>query len=181
MLAVRADLADRVSQISKRRGTLFDFINDVLEQAIRADEMGYTLKEINDDVLILKAAKEAGFAIFPERLIYEVIERVYADLKKELQRLWYETGEWYGKYCGDILRFEDMMRKILWNVSSFEILKADKGVAELVYLCSDQTESYTNLMAYFFEGALSALGYRSFRKNVSKGIINLDLKEAKGK
>lgn len=180
MLAARADLADKVSEIATRRGTLFDYVNDTLEQAIKAESMGLTLREIHDEVWIFKAAKEAGFTIFPEKIVYGVIDRAYKNQKKELQGLWYETGQWYGKYYADREKFEEMMKKLLWDVSEFQVSETDENALTLTCLSSKFSAACTELFSKFLEGALGSLGYEQEEGEVLKGVINLRFKKVKG-
>jgi len=177
MLAARADLADKVSEIAMRKGTLYDFVNDILEQAVRADSMGLTLREVVDERWILRDAKDAGFIVFPERLVYGLIEKACKTPKKELQGLWYETGEWYGKYFADPKKFGDVMRRLLWDASEFKIAREDKEALRLTCLSSKFSEAHTELFSRFLEGAFNALGYEKESGEVLKGIIDLKFRK----
>jgi len=96
MLAARFDLADKISMISARRGTLYDYLNDILEQAIRAEELGLTLKDVLDDRWMIIAARDAGFIVVPEKIVYDLAEVSYKRVGKEkMMGLWYETGQLY--------------------------------------------------------------------------------------
>ena len=181
MLAVRADLADKISEIAMRRGTLFDYVNDLLEQAIRAESTGLTLREVLEETWIIKDAREAGFTIFPERLIYGLSDKAYKNSKKELQSLWYETGQWYGKYFADTEKFEKVMKRLLWGASEFKIGE-EEDVLTVTCLSSKFSEAHTELFSKFLEGAFNALGYEpEAGGEVLKGIINLRLRSAKVK
>ncbi|MGQ9680058.1 MAG: hypothetical protein ACUVV4_04765 [Candidatus Bathyarchaeia archaeon] len=180
MLAARADLADKVYEIAMRKGTLYDFVNDILEQAVRADAMGLTLREVVDERWILKDARDAGFIVFPERLVYGLIEKACKTPKRELQSLWYETGEWYGKYFADPKRFGEVMSRLLWDASEFRISKEDKDALRLTCLSSKFSESHTDLFGKFLEGAFNALGYEKESGEFFKGIINLRFKKKGG-
>lgn len=180
MLAARADLADKVSEIAARRGTLYDYVNDVLEQAIRAEALGLTIKEVLDDLWLIKSAKDAGFTIIPEKIIYDIIEDAYERLsKRRMMNLWYETGRWYGRYYEDIGRFESSIRKFFWDVSEFKVSVEDEHL-DLVCLSSKFSEAHTRLFSKFLEGALNAFGYDLDESDVSKGIIILKFVKSKG-
>jgi len=181
MLAARSDLADRVSEIAVRRGTLYDYVNDILEQAIRADSMGLNLSEVLDDMWVLKAARGAGFTFVSQKLLYDLVEKAYKRLgKKEMQDLWYETGQWYGRYYSDLDKFEDMTKKLLTEISDLKILKDDEDRLSLTCLSSKFTEGYTELFSKFLEGVLDALGYAKDGGEVSKGMISLRFRKSKG-
>ncbi len=180
MLAARVDLADKISEIAARRGTLYDYVNDVLDQAIRAEALGLPLKEIVDDRWLIKTVREAGFTIVPEKIVYDLIENAYQKLgKRKMMSLWYETGQWYGRYYEDLRKFDDSVRRFFWDVSEFKISKEEKNV-NLTCLSSKFSEAYTELFSKFLEGAFNALGYDLDESDVSKGIINLKFLKSKG-
>lgn len=180
MLAAREDLADKISEIARRRGTLYDFLNDTLEEAIRADSMGLSLKEAIDERGIVKAARDSGFTLVPERLWFDIVERGYQRLGlRWAKKLWYETGQWYGTYYGDLEKFKDAMAKIMWDISEFEISSRDGSI--LVRCISPKfSESFSELFERFLEGALNALGYKFVEGDVLKGVLNLKFRGMKG-
>ncbi len=173
MLAARLDLADKISDISSRKGTLYDYVNDILEQAIRAEEIGLSLKTVLDDRWAVKAMKDAGFILVPEKILYDLTETAYRRVGREKMRmLWYETGQWYGHYYGDLKKFEAAVKSCFWDVSEFKILEENETVI-LTCLSSKFSATYTELFSKFLEGALAALGFSLNQDEVSKGIINL--------
>ena len=181
MLAVRADLADKIYEIAMRRGTLFDYVNDLLEQAIRAESTGLTLREILEETWIIKDAKEAGFMIFPQKLVYELIEKANKGSRKDLQSQWYEAGQWYGKYFENPKKFEVALKRLLWDISEFKMVKEGEEILLMTCLSSKFSEAYTELLSKFLEGAFSSFGYELEGGEVLKGIINLRFKRAKGR
>jgi len=180
-LMARVDLADKVLEIASRRGTLYDYVNDVLEQAVRAEGLGLQLKEVLDDRWVIKSARDAGFTVVPEKIIYDLIKDAYEKLgKRKMIGLWYETGQWYGKYYEDLAKFEGSVRRFFWDISEFKISMENEHVT-LTCLSSKFSETYTELFGKFLEGALNALGYIIDEGEVSKGIISLRFVKSKGK
>lgn len=181
MLAARVDLADRISEIAARKGTLFDYVNDILDQAIRAESLGLTLNEVLDDRWLIKTARDAGLTFVPEKIVYDLIEDAYVKLgKRKTTSLWYETGQWYGRYYEDIRKLEASVRRFFWDISEFKISQEDENVS-LTCLSSKFSEAHTELFSKFLEGALNALGYNLDESDVSKGIISLRFSKSKGK
>jgi hypothetical protein len=178
-LMARVDLADKVSEIASRKGTLYDYVNDVLEQALRAEGLGLTLKEVLDDMWLIKTARDAGFTIIPQKIIYDLTKNAHRKMGKKMTGLWYESGEWYGKYYEDARRFEKSVRKYFWDISEFKISTEDEHIV-LTCLSSKFSEAYTELFSKFLEGALNALGYDLDESEVSKGIISLRFVKSKG-
>jgi predicted aspartyl protease len=179
MLAARLDLADRISEIAARRGTLFDYVNYIFEQAIRADNLKISLKEVLDDIWLIKTAKDAGFTILPRKLINNIIEDSYEKIGKEkMTNLWYEAGQWYGRYYDDLKKFEEAMQKYFWEITEFKVYTKD-GKITLICLSSKSSEEYNLLFSNFLKGALVVLGYKTEEIEVSKGIIKLRIFKAK--
>ena len=179
-MAARLDLADKISEIAARRGTLYDYLNDILDQAIRAESMDLTLKEVLDNRWLIKTARDAGFTVVPEKIFHDLIDNAYDKLgKRKMTALWYETGQWYGKYYESLGRFEDGVRKFFWDVSQFNVSKED-GTVSLTCLSSKFSEAHSELFGKFLEGAFGALGYDLDESDVSKGIIRLRFLKSKG-
>ena len=180
LLAARVDLADKVSEIASRKGTLYDYVNEVLEQAIRAEELGVTLRKVLDDRWLIKSARDAGFILVPEKILYELAEDACKSMGKErLLALWYETGEWYGKYYDDLERFVDAVKKYFWDVIELSVSEDDDQVM-LTCLSSRFSEVYTELFGKFLEGALNVLGYSLREGDISKGIIHMRFVKQEG-
>lgn len=180
MLAAREDLVDKASEIARERGTLYDYVNETLQEAIRANTLRLSLKEIIDEHLTVEVAKDTGFTLVPERLWFDTVERAYQRLGKHwMKALWYETGQWYGRYCGDLDRFKDVMKRIMWGLSEFEI-SFDNGDLVVRCISSKFSHSYSDLFSSFLEGALNVLGYDFAGGDILKGVINLRFKESKG-
>lgn len=180
MLAAREDLADKISDIALRKGTLYDYLNETLEEAIRADSIGLSLKEAIDERGIVKVARDSGFTFVPERLWFDICEKAYERLGiRKMKSLWYETGQWYGTYYGDLDKLKDAMNKLIWDLSEFEVASKDGNL--LVRCISPKfSESYSVLFSRFLEGALNALGYEFVDGDILKGVLNLRFKESKG-
>lgn len=180
MLAAREDLADKISDIALRKGTLYDYLNETLEEAIRADSIGLSLKEAIDERGIVKVARDSGFTFVPERLWFDICEKAYERLGiRKMKSLWYETGQWYGRYYGDLDKLKDAMNKLIWDLSEFEVASKDGNL--LVRCISPKfSESYSVLFSRFLEGALNALGYEFVDGDILKGVLNLRFKESKG-
>ncbi|MBS7624154.1 MAG: hypothetical protein QXS36_02905 [Candidatus Bathyarchaeia archaeon] len=174
LLAAREDLAEKAAEIaSRRRWTLYEFINDVLEEAIRADSLGVSLREVIDERGVLRDARESGFLLIPARLWYDLVDKAYMSLDEEWMRgLWYECGQWYGKYYGDLNKFAEALKKLFWDLSEADI---SLGTEEIHVRCIllNLSLSYADLFSRFIEGALDSLGYRLLSRDVSKGAVSM--------
>lgn len=179
-LMARLDLADKISEIALRKGTLYDYVNDVLQQAVRAEDLGLSLRNVLDDLWLIKTARDSGFTVIPEKIIYSLAEQISGKkAEKRLKNLWYETGQWYGKYYETIDQMERSIRKCFWDIAEFSI-KKENGLLTVTCLSSKFSSSYTELFGKFLEGIFNSLGYELKKGEVSKGIILLVFISSKG-
>lgn len=173
MLAAREDLVDKISYIARKRGTLYDYLNEILQEAIRADSLSVSLREVIDERGVMKDAKDSGFILVPARLWYDLVERAYSYLGEDWMRaLWYECGQWYGKYYGDLNRFSAAVKRLLWYLSEFDLSAEGEHLAVRCIILNP-SYSHADLFGKFIEGALDIFGYDLLSEDVSKGVINL--------
>lgn len=180
MLAAREDLVDRISEIARKRGTLYDFVNEILQEVIRADSLGVSLRDIIDERGILKDAKDSGFTLVPARLWYDLVDKAYAHFGGDwMKDLWFECGQWYGKYYGDLDRFSAAVRRLLWDLSEFDLSVEGEYLA-VKCIILNSSYSYADLFSKFIEGALNTFGYEPISEDVSKGVVNLRFRRISG-
>jgi hypothetical protein len=186
MLAAREDLVNQVSEIAGRRKiSLFALVNEALEKIVEFDRLGIRLSEIAEEHKVLKAAKDAGFALVPEALLYETMDRAYGENKNWMLKQWAASGEWCGKYYSvkneeDPLKtLEEDMRAFFWSAREFEMIQ--NGDNEVLVRCTSPrfSESYATFLSAFIEGEMNALGYDCEQKDVAKGFVQLRLKRPK--
>ena len=70
----------------------------MLEQALRAEEQGLTLKEAVDRGDKMDRARDMGLTFTVEHLYYQVVESAFSKDKQIVKDLWRDMGFWYGKY-----------------------------------------------------------------------------------
>ena len=179
-LAARKDFVVRVRDIAKKKNqTLYALVNEALEQLLRAEEMGIPLPEIVDRYFFVNIAKESGFTLTNESLLFYVLEKVFEEDNESLAGMFYKTGQWLGKYCRvrfsgeDPLRvIEKIVRSLFWEISEFGITKNSD---EILVQCigSRIPSSYTTLLSTFLEGLMHTFEYSTVKRDVSKGIISL--------
>ncbi|PIU52076.1 hypothetical protein COS91_01180 [Candidatus Desantisbacteria bacterium CG07_land_8_20_14_0_80_39_15] len=186
MLAAKEDLVDKVSEIASRRKlSLFALTNEALEQVVEFDRLGMRLGEIADGHKVLKAAKDAGFALVPEALLYDTMDKAYRENKNWMLEKWVDSGEWCGKYYSvknaedKLKRLEKDMQAFFWNARDFVLTQ--NGDDEVLVRCTSPrfSESYATFLSAFLEGALNALGYECAQKDVVKGFMQLKFKRSK--
>jgi hypothetical protein len=75
MLAADESIANRVAEMAKRRErTVYQTVNNILELALKADQMGLALEEVIDNREMLERAKSMGLTFTMERLLYQMTD-----------------------------------------------------------------------------------------------------------
>jgi hypothetical protein len=180
MLAAEEDLANRVAQLAEKRGlTVYQTVNDILEQAIRAEDSGLSLKDAVDRRRDMDLAREMGLTFTVEHLYYQVVDLAYKQDKRKVMDLWQEMGLWYGKYFkgkgNDAIKSLTEALNYLTRGSQFT-MERGKG-DELTVSCISERYSrgYTEAFAAFITSAFNVLGYKVLENEAHQGIIRLRL------
>ena len=99
MLAAQEDIANEIVELAKRKDmTVYQTVNDILEQAIRVDKMGFTLEEVVEERWMLERAREIGFTFTIEHLLYLTVDSAFEENSEKFLEIWTDMGNWYGKY-----------------------------------------------------------------------------------
>lgn len=180
MLAAEEDLANKVAEIAEKRGlTVYQTVNDILEQALLAEKQGLNLKEIVGSRGDLEKAREMGLTFTVEHLYYQVVDVAYGEDKEKIKDLWREMGFWYGKYFQNKgSEPEKKLTEALRFLTHGSQFTAEKGKSsELKVSCINEryTRGYTEVFATFIEAAFQVLGYKTAENEASRGIIHIRL------
>ncbi|MEM2294099.1 MAG: hypothetical protein QXX41_12570 [Nitrososphaerota archaeon] len=184
--AARGDLLDRLGKVASERGySLYALINEVFEMFLRAEEVNVNFREVLEDYVAVKRAREAGFILELESLCYDMADLAYQGARDEAVKRWFEAGVWFAKrYAAGAVGdgfwegFERYLKSLLWNVQEFEV-EGDGSRVSLRVLSPRFSEAYTILFTAFLEGCLTALGYRSTFREVFRGRIFLEASRVK--
>ena len=179
MLAADEDIANRVVEMAKRmESTVYQTVNDILEQALRVDDMGLFLGDVVDERETLEKAKRMGFTFTIESLLYDVVDVAYSRNKTRLSEMWLEAGQWYGKYFSSksedgIAAFEEAMGLLTLGNPVFTVERG-KGDGVSVSCVGERfTPGLTSVYSLFMEGVFEAFGMKLVEKENSDGIIRL--------
>jgi hypothetical protein len=178
MLAAEEDLANRVAKLAEKRGlTVYQTVNDMLEQALRAEEQGLTLKEAVDRGDKMDRARDMGLTFTVEHLYYQVVDSAFGNDKQRAKDLWRDMGFWYGKY---FLSKGDEPFKTLTDAltfltlgSQFHIEQGKNGQVIISCINEKYTKGYTQVFAVFIEAAFQVLGYKTVENETDRGIIQI--------
>jgi hypothetical protein len=179
LIVVPADVADTLKIIAGRLGIGFpNYVENVLNQAINADEAGVSLKETVDLYKVVNIQMDAGAQRIPRSDLNEIINQLPKRKQRKLEKIWYNSGRWYGNYLKTKLDLESIPRyleqdlKLSWNLDDVQINLND---VELMLECVsfNLTETSTNLLIQYLSGLMDALELRETDKTMLRGLLKI--------
>jgi hypothetical protein len=180
MLAAKDDLADKVGKIAEKRGfTLFSMVNDLLDLAIKVDNMGVSLKEAVDAYELAREVRDASFTLVLESLLYDTSEIAYNDSAEKTLKVWYDAGVWIAqRYIArgvkdPLSAYEHELKVFSWNIPGITVDRSEKGVSIRI-LSPRFSESYSKLFNQYLKGILTGFGYKVTFNEVGRGNIRLE-------
>jgi len=180
MLAARDDLADKIGKIAETRGfTVFGLVNDLLDLAIKVDEMGVSLKEAVDSYELAKEVRDASFVLIFESLLYDTAQVAFEKSNEKTLKIWFDAGVWLAQryiargVADPIAAYEKELKVFAWNVPGITVERLGKGVSVRI-LSPRFSETYTVLFNRYLEGFLSGCGYEVTFNEVGRGNIRLE-------
>jgi len=188
-LAAKEELVGKLALIATARSkTLYGLTNDIIEQVMRANDMGEELPEIISNYRIIKMARQSRSVLIPERIWYLILEKVFEKNDDSFKEIFYDSGLWYGKYFSTVLTdihsvegIKSALQTIFWNASNLEVAQnGDKIILRCIE--PNYTDSHTYFLSTMLEGIMHSLGYLTGEKNIFRGLIMLTFtKNATGK
>ena len=89
LILVPSDLVSKIMEISNKEGkTLFNFVTEILEQALRAYDMNQSLKEVVNFYEAMETQKSSGAVIVPIDAFTYLISKLYPSDRKNLLKKW---------------------------------------------------------------------------------------------
>jgi len=179
MLAAEEDLANKIVKLAEKKGlTVYQTVNDILQQALKAEDSGIDVKEIVEKKGTFERAKGMGLTFTVEHLYYELVELSQSKNKEKIKDLFRDTGFWYGKYFKgktDPLKLLLEALEYLTYGSQFTVEKPKSD--ELIISCinDNYNKSYTENFGVFLEAAFQVIGYKTEETEALKGIIRVKL------
>ena len=180
MLAAQEDIANLIADLAKKKDmTVYQTVNDILEQALRVEGMGLTLRQVVDERWMLERAREIGFTFTVEQLLYRVVDEAYEEDKKKYSKIWQEMGHWYGKYFkakheNPMEAFREAMELFCLGNADYSLEQNGRGLT-LSFVGEKLTPGYTELFSLMVEETLAVLGYKMKDKELRKGLVKLQL------
>ncbi len=182
MLAAQEDIANRIVELAKRKDrTVYQTVNDILEQALRVEELGMSLSQVVDERWMLERAQETGFTFTIEQLLYRIVEDAYEENSEKSAKVWREMGHWYGKFYQakhemPIDAFKEALELFTLGTSEYTL---DVSSSEMSFSLIGEKLSigYLELFSVFVEELFSVLGFNVKEKEIKSGIIKMGLSQ----
>jgi hypothetical protein len=178
LIPVSKTLANQLRLLAGRLGvSVASLTEEALEQVLRADELGSSLKHAVDILHMAQVHRGAGLINFQRAGLKDLIKRLYAEDPEDLLQLWYRSGRWYAAYLSnrlncDFLDFFEQDLMISWNLDESEIRGEDVIVG--VRLTSfGMSREFTELLVVYTKGFFEELGYVVSEDDVLPGLISL--------
>lgn len=179
-LAAKEELVKRLHNLAKNRNmTLYGLTNQIIEQALYANDLGEELPEIIENYRVIKIAKENRSVLIPERIWHLVLEKASKQAGDSLKEVFYDSGQWYGKYFSTLLSKASSLQEIkgfleamFWNVSNLELTEESDKII-LKFIEPNFALPHTQLLSTMLEGIMHSLGYATQERNITKGLVLL--------
>ncbi|MFC1804125.1 hypothetical protein ACFL0D_09220 [Thermoproteota archaeon] len=181
MLAAQEDIANRIVELAKRKDmTVYQTVNDILEQALRVEELGMSLKQVVDERWMLERAQETGFTFTIEQLLYRIVDEAFDSDRERFTDIWREMGHWYGKYYQakhdePLEAFREALELFTIGTSEYKLENSSRDLT-FSFIGEKLTPGYIELYCVFIEELLSVLGYKIKEKEINRGIIKLEMR-----
>lgn len=173
LVYISEGILDEVAEISKKKGeSITKYIEDLLEQAVRIDRLGFRSEELADLLEIIHLLRVLGANFVPLDVANSAIE---GGSNADLGERWYESGRLYGRYIRE--RFKDpvsvlgmMLRVMRWDLN--EVTATQDGQSATVRCVSTSlTGPGASSLSKFIEGAMHGMGCRTEKIESMKGMV----------
>lgn len=186
LVLLPAELVQRLRAIAIRRGvSLSGFAADTLEEAVRAEDMGASVKEAVEEYYIQDVMRASGAIQIPRSNFNTMINVLHRGHREELLGAWERAGRWYGEYVharlGEgALEFLKKALLLSWNLD--EVSVENDGLLVKLRLTSFVISlELTELLVSYITGAMTSLGYATLEKDYIRGLATLVYKRVPGR
>ena len=182
LVYIPGNIVEEVQNISRRRGeSLGLFVTEVLQLALRANELGYGPKEAAEFLDVMQAQRNLGGAFVPKDVLIFLNSAACKSENGDLPAKWYESGKWHGKYIKEKFRnpieaFKKFLKATRWDLNEVDVRENGDSV-KFRCISTLLTDDATDLLCQFIEGAMHSMGYETEKTDAIKGMILLVFKK----
>jgi len=176
LIVLPSRLVERLKAAATRQGvSLSKYATEALEQALRADSLGTSLRETVELYRLMEVQRGAGAVHIPRSSLERLLKELYPENGEELRRVWHEAGRWYGEYVrtklrdDDILGFFEKALLVSWNLDEVEV-RDEGGTVALRFASFAMSLESTELLLSYILGAMSSFGYGELERDCLRGL-----------
>ena len=181
VLAAQEDIANKIVELANRKDmTVYQTVNDILEQALKVEDIGLSLTQVVDERWMLERAQEIGFTFTIEQLLYQIVDAAYEEDPERFTGIFKEMGHWYGKYFQakhdePVGALRDSLELFTLGNTEYSLEQTSRRLA-LSFIGERLSPGYTELFSVLMEEILLVLGYKMNGKEIRKGILKMEFR-----
>jgi len=178
LIPVPKELADRFKVLAGRLGvSVSSLASEVLEEALRVDKLGYSVRDAVDVLSLALVHRGAGLVCFQRRGLVELIQRLYEEDQDGLRDLWYRAGRWYAAYLSSrldeqIFGFFERDMRLSWCLDE-SMVRVEDVVVYVRFTSFGMSDAFTDLLVVYSHGFFEWLGYSVVEEEVLPGLVSL--------
>ncbi|MEM4436626.1 MAG: hypothetical protein QXP68_04230 [Thermosphaera sp.] len=178
LVYVSEEVVDSVAEICRRDGiAISKFVDEALKWAVKLRSMGYELKDALEVLEVIKVHRVLGGAFVPQQVL-DLVERAYSSNRDEVLRLFFESGQLYGRYIRRRFKsFSEALKKLLetsrWDLDEVEV-QPSGGKWVVVCVSAVMSVEGTEMLAKFLEGVVKGLGFEVLQVDRVKGMVTIE-------
>ncbi len=179
LVSVPEDLLENATMLSRRKGaSVGKFFEDALAQAVRVNSVGYDLKEVADFFDVVQAHKVLGGIFVPSSILNYLVETTYKNDKELLEKKWFESGQWTGKYMKEksenpIQSLKNFLMFSRWDLNEVDVKEIGNSI-RIRCVSTVLSNEDTELLSKFIQGILTGMGLKISKLDSIKGMIILE-------
>jgi len=179
LIPVPKPLANQLRLMAGRLGVSVSSITtEALEQVLRAESLGSTVKDAVDILHISQVHRGAGLINFQRAGFKDLVKQLFKEDSKSLLDLWFNSGRWYAAYLsnkinGDFFPFLEQDLLVSWNLDESDI-KAKDVLVEVRLTSFDMSAEITELLVMYTKGFFEELGYDISSEDVLQGLVSFN-------
>ncbi len=177
LVVLPEELVKDVRTIAIKRGvSLANFTAEVLEQAIRAERMGASLKDTVDAYEVFNVTRTSGAVQIPRSNLDAMISELYKSDRDQLLEVWERAGRWYGEYLRTLLgsgalAFFERALEASWNLDEVKI-EEDGLMTRMRFTSFIMSNELTELLINYITGFMRSLGHVSMEMDYRRGLAS---------
>ncbi len=182
LVYVSEDLIDKIIKVSKEEGvSLNRLVESALDEVVKINDLGYKSSQMAEFFNVLQTNRVLGGLFVPSGVIEFMIHEVYKKDREQLRSLWYESGNWNGKYLKEkfenpIAAFSHFLELSRWDLNEVDVKNHD-NIVRVRCISTIMSEAGTDLLTRYIEGIFHAMNYQTMQNTSLKGMIILEFKK----